>query len=53
MCPSISFVFSPSWHWDFQDVNPHVLFYKFYSQDRTTQQALNICSPCKFKSREI
>lgn len=53
MCPSISFVFSPSWHWSLQDVNPYVLFYKFYSQDRTTQQALNMCSPCKFKSREI
>lgn len=48
-----TFHLSPSWHRGLQDVNPHVLFYKFYSQDRPMQQALPMCSPCGLKTREI
>lgn len=28
-------------------------FYQVYSQERTTQQTLSMCSPCRFKSRNI
>lgn len=54
-CPSISCVSVPLLVGvgGLHDVNPCVLFYKFHSQDRTTQQTLSTCSPCGFKSRNI